>query len=51
MKTLVALFLAAGLVVNITGGGKVIRLLPSVMLSESQVKMIVETIRDVVSTL
>ncbi|MBL4672922.1 MAG: aspartate aminotransferase family protein, partial [Arenicella sp.] len=44
-------FLAAGLVINITGGGKVIRLLPSVILSETQVKKIVETIRDVVSTL
>ncbi|MFT4634510.1 MAG: acetylornithine/N-succinyldiaminopimelate aminotransferase [Arenicella sp.] len=44
-------FLVAGLVVNITGDGKVIRLLPSVMLSEVQVKKIVETIRDVVSAL
>ncbi|MGK0373884.1 MAG: acetylornithine aminotransferase [Arenicella sp.] len=44
-------FLAAGLVINITGGGKVIRLLPAVILNESQVKKIVETIHDVVSTL
>lgn len=44
-------FLAAGLVINITGGGKVIRLLPAVILNESQVKKIVEIIHDVVSTL
>lgn len=44
-------FLAAGLVINITGGGKVIRLLPSVLLSKAQVKKIVETIHDVVSGL
>ena len=44
-------FLKAGLVVNITGGGKVIRLLPSVLLTESQIKEIVEIIHDVVSTL
>ena len=44
-------FLNAGLVVNVTGGGKVIRLLPSVLLSESQTKEIVEIIHDVVSTL
>jgi len=44
-------FLEAGLVVNITGGGKVIRLLPSVVLSEAQVKQIVETIHDVISSL
>jgi len=44
-------FLDAGLVINITAGGKVIRLLPSVMLSEIQVKKIVETVHDVVSTL
>jgi acetylornithine aminotransferase len=44
-------FLESGLVVNITGGGKVIRLLPSVLLSDMQVKTIVATIHDVVSTL
>ena len=44
-------FLNAGLVINITGGGKVIRLLPSVLLNEAQVKKIVEIIHDVVSTL
>lgn len=41
-------FLDAGLVINVTGGGKVIRLLPSVILSDAQVKKIVETIHDVV---
>ncbi len=44
-------FLDAGLVINITGGGKVIRLLPSVLLSDVQVKKIVQTILDVVSAL
>lgn len=44
-------FLDAGLVINITGGGKVVRLLPSVLLSDAQVKKIVQTILDVVSTL
>jgi len=43
--------LDVGLVINITGGGKVIRLLPSVLLSEAQVKKIVRIIHDVVSTL
>jgi len=44
-------FLTAGLVVNITGGGKVIRLLPSVLLSEIQAKQIAETIHNIVSEL
>jgi len=44
-------FLEHGLIVNITGGGKVIRLLPSAMLSESQVASITQTIRDVVLAL
>ncbi len=44
-------FLDAGLVINITGGGKVIRLLPSVLLSELQIKKIVSIIHDVVSAL
>ena len=48
---LAKLFLAAGLVVNITGGGKVIRLLPSVLLSERQTKCIADTIHDVVIAL
>lgn len=44
-------FLDKALVVNITGGGKVIRLLPSAMLSEQQVKTITQTIHDVVLAL
>lgn len=44
-------FLAAGLVINITGGGKVIRLLPSVMLSDKQVKQIVQIIHQIVDGL
>jgi len=44
-------FLDAGLVINITGGGKVIRLLPPVILSDAQVKKIVATIHDIVVTL
>ena len=44
-------FLDAGLVVNVTGGGKVIRLLPSVLISEQHVKKIVSTIHDVVAAL
>ena len=48
---LAALFLARGLVVNITGAGKVIRLLPSVLLSEQQAKQIADTIHDIVSEL
>ena len=41
-------FLNRGLVINITGGGKVIRLLPSVLMSEQQAKKVAETIHDVV---
>lgn len=48
---LAKLFLAKGLVVNITGAGKVIRLLPSVLLTEKQAKHIAETIHNVVATL
>jgi 4-aminobutyrate aminotransferase-like enzyme len=44
-------FLAAGLVINITGGGKVIRMLPSVLLSDKEIKQIAQTVYDVVSTL
>jgi len=44
-------FLDKGLVVNITGAGKVIRLLPSVLLTEKQAKTIAETIHDVVMAL
>lgn len=44
-------FLAAGLVINITGGGKVIRMLPSVLLSDKEIKEIAQTVYDIVSTL
>jgi len=44
-------FLDAGLVINITGGGKVIRLLPSALLSEQQVKTIAQIIHDIVVAL
>ncbi len=44
-------FLASGLIVNVTGGGKVIRMLPSVMLNEEQLRQIAQTIHDVVSSL
>jgi len=44
-------FLSQGLVINVTGGGKVIRLLPSVMLSEAQAKQIAEIIHEVVAAL
>ena len=48
---LAQIFLDKGLVINITGGGKVIRLLPCVLLSEKQAKIIAETIHDVVMAL
>lgn len=41
-------FLDHGLVVNITGAGKVIRLLPSVVTTEKQIKTITETICSVI---
>ena len=44
-------FLNAGLVVNITGGGKVIRLLPAVVATEKQIKQIAEIIASVVESL
>lgn len=44
-------FLDQGLVVNITGGGKIIRLLPSVLLTEKQAKQIAETIHDMIMAL
>lgn len=44
-------FLEHGLVVNITGGGKVIRLLPPAVLSDQQVERITQIIRDVVLAL
>jgi len=44
-------FLAAGLVINITGGGKVIRMLPSVMLTDTQLKHIADTVYSIVDDL
>lgn len=44
-------FLNAGLVVNITGGGKVIRLLPAVVTTEKQIKQIAEIIASVIESL
>jgi len=44
-------FLDVGLVVNINGGGKVIRLLPSVIMTEKQAKQVAQTIHDVVVAL
>ena len=44
-------FLDAGLVVNITGGGKVIRMLPCVLLTDKEIKQIAQTVYDIVSTL
>jgi len=44
-------FLAHGLVVNITGGGKVIRLLPSVLLTNAQAKQIADTLQNVIAAL
>lgn len=44
-------FLAKGLVINITGGGKVIRLLPAVIMTDAQTKEIAQIIADLVSTL
>lgn len=43
--------LNAGVVVNVTAKGSVIRILPSVLISEAQIKQASETIADVVSTL
>lgn len=44
-------FLEAGLVINITGAGKVIRLLPSALLTDNEIKQIAQTIYDIVSSL
>jgi len=44
-------FLQNGLVVNITGGGKVIRLLPALVLTEAEARNAAEIIQSVVSTL
>jgi acetylornithine aminotransferase len=44
---LAKIFLAHGLVVNVTGAGKVIRLLPSVLITQSQIKQCAQIILDV----
>ena len=44
-------FLAAGLVVNVTAGGKVLRLLPSVLLTQAQAKQAAQILHDVIATL
>ena len=43
-------FLDAGLVVNITGGGKVVRLLPSVLISDEQIQNVATICRTVIET-
>lgn len=48
---LAQIFLDNGLVVNITGAGKVIRLLPSVVTSKPQISQIANTIASVVDSL
>ena len=48
---LARLFLRFGLVVNVTAGGTVIRLLPSVVMTESQAKRVAEITCDVISSL
>ena len=48
---LAQLFLNQGLVININGGGKVIRLLPSVLMTEQQAKHVAQTIHDIVVVL
>jgi len=50
-KDLAVKFLDKNLVVNITGGGKVIRLLPAIILNETQARKIAETIQEVVANL
>ena len=44
-------FLQHGLVINITGGGKVIRLLPAITMTESEARTVAEIIQEVVSSL
>lgn len=44
-------FLDSGLVINITGDGKVIRLLPAVVTTEKQIKQIVDIIGAVIDSL
>lgn len=48
---LAVIFLQHSLVVNITGGGKVIRLLPAIIMTEAEARTIAEVIQDVVSKL
>lgn len=48
---LARIFLAHGLIVNITGAGKVIRLLPSVLITEAQIKLAAQIILDVIESL
>jgi len=44
-------FLAQGLVINITGGGKIIRMLPSALISEAQCEQVATTCFSVLSDL
>nr|MBX2848375.1 aminotransferase class III-fold pyridoxal phosphate-dependent enzyme [Acidiferrobacterales bacterium] len=44
-------FLQHALVVNITGGGKIIRLLPAITMSESEARAVAEIIQDVIASL
>ena len=44
-------FLQKGLVVNVTGGGKVIRLLPALIMTESEARSIADTIQAVIAKL
>lgn len=48
---LVLKFLEHGLVVNITGGGKIIRLLPAIIMTESEARTVAEIIQEVVAKL
>lgn len=48
---LAQLFLSAGLVVNITGGGKIIRLLPAINITETEARKITQIVHDVVCSL
>jgi acetylornithine aminotransferase len=43
---LAATFLEHGLVVNITGGGTIIRLLPAAIMDETQTKQVASIIHD-----
>lgn len=44
-------FLQQGLVINVTGGGKVIRLLPAIIMTEAEARTVAETIQTVVAGL